>query len=308
MEGWIKLHRDIKKHWIWQDPVKLKWWLDILMCANYEDKKVNIGMQLIDCKRGQCVMSLASWAKQWGVSRDIVRAFLILLENDGMISRTSHTKFTQITVCHYDSYQDDATTKSPQSHNQVTTNSQQSHTNKNNKKDKNEKKREVASENEFSVSHADDNNLKSDDYDKNSSFQIKTEEICGRKEKSSAKKENIDCQTVVEMYHRCCPSFPRVMQLTEARNRKIRMRLAEMDGDMARLELVFNTMERSKFLCGDNRQGWSATFDWIFDNAQNWVKVLEGNYKDKTNIQNNANRFESLQTSFTAEGARHSTL
>ena len=29
MDGWIKLHRKIIEHWIWKDPEKLKWWLDM---------------------------------------------------------------------------------------------------------------------------------------------------------------------------------------------------------------------------------------------------------------------------------------
>jgi hypothetical protein len=29
--GWIKLHREIRDHWIWKDPVKYQWWTDILL-------------------------------------------------------------------------------------------------------------------------------------------------------------------------------------------------------------------------------------------------------------------------------------
>lgn len=106
--GWISLHRKIQNHWIWKDPLKLKWWIDILLTANHSDGKINIGLQLFECKRGQSVMSLSNWAKRWGVTKDKAREFLVLLEKDGMITRESLGKTTRITVCNYDSYQNNS--------------------------------------------------------------------------------------------------------------------------------------------------------------------------------------------------------
>lgn len=105
-QGWISLHRKIRDHWIWKDPVKLKWWIDILMEVNHSDNMVNLGNQLIECERGQSVMSLSSWAKRWGVTKDKARNFFVLLEKDNMITRENVVKSTRITVCNYNSYQD----------------------------------------------------------------------------------------------------------------------------------------------------------------------------------------------------------
>jgi len=44
---------------------------------------------------------------------------------------------------------------------------------------------------------------------------------------------------------------------------------------------LFEKAQASKFLRGDNRTGWRASFDWIFENPENWVKVLEGNYDNE---------------------------
>ena len=104
--GWIKIHRSIRDHWIWQDPVKLKWWLDILMEVNHSDNKVNLGLQLVECKRGQSVMSLGNWANRWGVSKNTVKSFFLLLEKDKMITHENVSKSTRITVCNYGNYQD----------------------------------------------------------------------------------------------------------------------------------------------------------------------------------------------------------
>ena len=96
-------------------------------------------MQLFDCGKGQSIMSLSNWAKQWGVAKDTARNFLVLLEKDGMILHESLGKTTRITVCNYDSYQDEL-------HDSRTLSDFSSYdgrtiagTNKKNKKNKNEK-------------------------------------------------------------------------------------------------------------------------------------------------------------------------
>ena len=258
MDGWIKIYRDIKNHWIWQDPVKLKWWIDMLLTANHEDTKVNIGMQLIDCKRGQSVMSLANWAKKWKVSRDRVRSFFDLLEKDGMIAREPHTKFTQITICNYDSYQESYPTNSQQTHNKLTTNSQQTHINKNEKNEKNI-------------------------YNIYNTLSSKNEKSKNKenKEPENSKK---DAQKIVDMWNSTCISCPKVFTISLSRKNKIHDRIEEIGGSekaISTLQIVFEKIQSSTFLRG-GKHGWRASFDWLFSNDKNWLKVYEGNYDDKT--------------------------
>lgn len=126
--GWINLHRCIQEHWIWQDAHRFKWWVDLLLRASHKDTKVLIDGSLIECKRGQFITSLSKLAEEWMVSRDIVRHFLTILESDTMITRKTTQKFTQITICNYDSYQDAPTTDPQPTHNQPTTDPQLTHT------------------------------------------------------------------------------------------------------------------------------------------------------------------------------------
>lgn len=107
MNGWIKIYREITDHWIWKDPVKFQWWIDILLNVNHEDAKVNLGYELYECKRGQTIRSLQKWAERWNCNKDSARNFLRLLEKDGMILHESLSKTTRITVCNYDIYQHD---------------------------------------------------------------------------------------------------------------------------------------------------------------------------------------------------------
>jgi len=104
-QGWIKIHRGIKDHWIWRSN-KLRWWLDILLSVNHTDQKVLIRGELLECKRGQSVRSLETWAREWGVSKQTVKEFLALLQKDRMITRENLKITTRITVCNYDMYQD----------------------------------------------------------------------------------------------------------------------------------------------------------------------------------------------------------
>ena len=68
----------------------------------------------------------------------------------------------------------------------------------------------------------------------------------------------------------------------------------------------------SKFMQGDNKNKWQVTFDWLIKKA-NLLKVLEGNYDDKTNTEtkNNVNTnkkfgagVQSERPKVTAEGLK----
>lgn len=105
MAGWIKIHRDITNHWIFQDAEKFKWWIDMILLASHEDKKTLVGGRLVDFKRGQIIASLSFFSKRWGRSKEKVLNFLKLLESDQMIDRCTDQKVTIITICKYEDYQ-----------------------------------------------------------------------------------------------------------------------------------------------------------------------------------------------------------
>ena len=108
MMGWIKLHRTIMKHWVFQDAEYFRAWCIILMQVNHEPKKVLIHGKIYECERGQSLLSLNSWVKEFGVNKwsiQKVRTFFKLLEKDKMINIEGSNKTTRITVCKYDDYQ-----------------------------------------------------------------------------------------------------------------------------------------------------------------------------------------------------------
>jgi len=103
------------------------------------------------------------------------------------------------------------------------------------------------------------------------------------KEKSCAKKEKEN--EVLELFRSKCPSFPKILIFSVKRREKMMRRLSEM-GSINMMEQVFCKMEKSDFLKGNNKYGWKASFDWVFQNSDNWMKILEGNYDNRTAPQN----------------------
>jgi len=106
-EGWIKLHRQIMTHWIYENAEYYKAWTTILMMVNHEGNEILIDKEVYACDRGQSLLSLNHWAKIFGKSWTIqkVRTFLSLLKKSGMINTDGLHKTTRLTVLIYDFYQ-----------------------------------------------------------------------------------------------------------------------------------------------------------------------------------------------------------
>ena len=105
----------------------------------------------------------------------------------------------------------------------------------------------------------------------------------------------VDYQQIADMYNATCVSFPRLTRLSEKRKRAIKARLRKYSIDD--IKRVFELAEESDFLKGENNRNWSATFDWMMNDA-NMAKILDGNYKNKDAKQSkppvsrNLNNFE----------------
>ena len=117
MSGWIKIHRCISNHWLYTEKrcfSKFEAWIDILMTVNFADAQVLIKGKLYQVKRGQSILSMDSWANRWNWDKSKVRRFFDLLQKDSMITIKTDTITTQLTVCNYESYQDERHTDKPQ--------------------------------------------------------------------------------------------------------------------------------------------------------------------------------------------------
>ncbi len=141
-KGYIKLHREILSHWLWDEKPfsKGQAWIDILLMVNHDTKKFVFGNELIEVKRGSCITSELKLMERWGWSKTKVRSFLDLLQKDKMLVKNTDRKKTTLTVCNYNIWQDSETTKELKKNHKKTTERPQKDTNKNVKNDKNVKK------------------------------------------------------------------------------------------------------------------------------------------------------------------------
>ena len=124
MSGWISLHRKIKKSWISDNAEYFKAWVFILLEVNHADIRTIIDSELIECKRGQSLNSISTWADLFGKgwTRQRVRTFFKLLEKDEKINQEGLRKTTKLSVCNYDTYQSSQPRDNPQKNQEKTTN------------------------------------------------------------------------------------------------------------------------------------------------------------------------------------------
>ena len=98
------------------------------------------------------------------------------------------------------------------------------------------------------------------------------------------KEKKYPYQGICDLWNSICVSLPKIAKLTEARKQKIRSRLDEFGCQpeewLTTAESLFRRVQASDFLTG-RKTDWKASFDWVFDNGKNWVKVTEGNYDNK---------------------------
>lgn len=94
-------------------------------------------------------------------------------------------------------------------------------------------------------------------------------------------------QDICDLWNSICVSMPRVFKLNDDRRQKIKSRCNEWGKTpevwLQTAEDIFRRMEASDFCKGS--AGWKATFDWLFSNSANSIKVMEGNYDNKQGAQ-----------------------
>lgn len=104
---------------------------------------------------------------------------------------------------------------------------------------------------------------------------------------------------VVEEFNRVVSRLPKVTALTPKRRGIIQQRIKEHGREA--VSVCFFKAGKSDFLCGVNDRGWMASFDWIMK-PENFVKILEGNYDNKTQIPRNLQgALSNLQNQFELE-------
>ncbi len=97
-QGWIKLHRQVRDHWLWQVPERLRAWIDLIFMANYEDREEEASGEIFTVPRGALLTRLRDLGERWGRSKHWVSKFLDLLSQSGLITVQSSKTGTIIKI------------------------------------------------------------------------------------------------------------------------------------------------------------------------------------------------------------------
>lgn len=135
MDGWIKLHRKFLT-WEWyQDANTLRVFLHLILKANHKDGK----WQGVDVQAGQLLTGRLKLAQELNLSERQIRTSLNRLKSTNEVTIKTTKQYSIITLNNWDAYQQNDQQNDQQATNKRPTNDQQTTTNKNDKKYKNDK-------------------------------------------------------------------------------------------------------------------------------------------------------------------------
>ena len=124
--GWIKLYRSML-HWEWADvPEMVALWVRLLIMATHEEQQWH-GKTI---SRGQLVTTYLYLSEETGITMQKLRTCLERLKKSGQITMEVTNKYSVITICKYDSYQD---VEEAEQHTSNTPATSEQHINKNDK-------------------------------------------------------------------------------------------------------------------------------------------------------------------------------
>ena len=243
-QGWLKIHRKILDNFLWEDKPfsRGQAWIDLILIANHEDKTTLFNGKTIEVKRGQKITSLRQLSNRWGWSISKVKYFFQQLKCEKMLDYKSDTKKTVYTIVNYNDFQE---VKEDKNDTKIT---QKENRNKTERKQKETNK-----------------NDKNDKNDKNIFNNISYD---------------ILFVPLIEKWNELPDTVSKISTLKKdtQRYKMLSQRINEYGADKV-LEAI-DKIKQSSFLLGQNKSGWTITFEW-FVRPNNFVKVLEGNYIDK---------------------------
>ena len=277
MVGWIKIFNKFLL-WEWFDKAEMvQLFLYLLLNANYKDNT----WRGVKVKRGELLTSRDKISKDLGLTERQVRTCLKRLQATGEITIKATNRYSIITICKYGEYQSDEGDVRPTERpiNDLPCDRQTT-----------DKATDKATCGTTTLTEEQNNIYKETSLKRGKEIGAAAAAPTTVSDETKAEKlEKLPAKEIKDMWNDICKGFPRLMTISENRKNKMRLRITEMGGTekaMQVLKTIFEKMQASSFLKGDNKRGWKASFDWIFENDKNWVKVYEGNYDNKPEQQN----------------------
>lgn len=255
MKGWLKIHRSLDDHWLWDfnHPDKAMAWIDLLMLARHSGGQIVLKGRVIDIKRGQIALSQLALQKRWGWSQNKVKRFLNRLQSDSMCDFKTNDLTTIITICNYSIFQD-GELKADDPTNDHTDDHTDDQTDEDIRMKEGKKERKGG----------------------NPTGLLVAKEIA---DSGEDKIPRCPHQDIIDLYHKHCPMFPPIRKWTDNRQKKLRSRWRENPEHQTLKfwEDLFKHASQSVFLRGENNRGWVCDLDFIIT-ASKFASLIEGKY------------------------------
>ena len=106
MEGWIKLYRAARNHWVFKDKEAWQIWCYCLLDATHTQTQRRVKGQVVNLHPGQTLFGRLEWSRILNVDSNKVYRTVIAFQDAGMISLyTVKGKYSVITITNWQEYQ-----------------------------------------------------------------------------------------------------------------------------------------------------------------------------------------------------------
>lgn len=105
LEGYVNLWRKSIDSSVFKNPEIWKFWCWCLMKATWQPYKAKVGLQSIELLPGQFIFGLEKASKEINISIRKIRGANKLLEKEGNLTIKTTNKFSIITICNWEIYQ-----------------------------------------------------------------------------------------------------------------------------------------------------------------------------------------------------------
>ena len=105
MNGWVKLHRQLRQSAVFDNPKLLKVWIWILLKATHKERQQIVGRRTVTLQPGQFIFGRYAAAEELQMPPSTVRDYMQMLAEMGNITLAPDTKWTLVTVDNWELYQ-----------------------------------------------------------------------------------------------------------------------------------------------------------------------------------------------------------
>lgn len=98
-----------------------------------------------------------------------------------------------------------------------------------------------------------------------------------KESKPGDRSESEYCKMVANSYNTICSNLTKVQKVTEKRKRAIKKAKKDIE-EFGGWNKFFSCVASSRFLNGQNKDGWKADFDWLLK-PDKMIKIIEGGYQ-----------------------------